>query len=75
MELATEENTLLAPAPMSRIVPTTIARITASMTAYSAMSWPSSSPKSLMNRLVIVDLVTERIDRGGLFIASTVDLG
>jgi hypothetical protein len=45
------------------------------MTAYSAMSWPSSSPKSLMNRLVIVDLVTERIDRGGLFIASTVDLG
>ena len=38
IELATLENTLFALAPMSRIVPTTITRITASITAYSAMS-------------------------------------
>ena len=38
IELATEEKTLLAFPPISRIVPTTITRITASMTAYSATS-------------------------------------
>jgi hypothetical protein len=43
IELATCENTVLAFEPISRIVPTTITRITASITAYSAMSWPSSS--------------------------------
>jgi hypothetical protein len=37
-ELATDENTLLALEPIRRIVPTTITRITASITAYSAMS-------------------------------------
>ena len=36
------ENTLLAFDPTSLIVPTTRTRITANMTAYSAMSWPSS---------------------------------
>ena len=36
--LATEENTLLAPDPIIRMVPTTTARMTASMTAYSATS-------------------------------------
>src|SRR5580692_6503675 len=41
-ELATLENTLFAFPPISRIVPTTITSITASITAYSAMSWPSS---------------------------------
>src|SRR5438132_9627786 len=35
-ELATEEKTLLALLPTRRIVPTTITRITASITAYSA---------------------------------------
>ena len=40
-ELATEENTLLALEPISRMVPTTITRMTASITAYSAMSWPN----------------------------------
>ena len=38
IELATLENTLFAFPPISRIVPTTITRITASITAYSAMS-------------------------------------
>ena len=43
IELATSEKTLLDCPPISLIVPTTITRITASMTAYSAMSWPPSS--------------------------------
>ena len=47
IELATEENIVLALVPMSLIVPTTITRITASITAYSAISWPSSSRQSL----------------------------
>jgi pyrroline-5-carboxylate reductase len=38
MALPTAEKTLFAFDPISRIVPTTTARITASMTAYSAMS-------------------------------------
>jgi hypothetical protein len=38
MELATFENTLLAFDPINRTVPTTITRITASITAYSAIS-------------------------------------
>lgn len=50
IELATLENVLLALAPISRTVPTTITRITASITAYSAMSWPSSSDHILENK-------------------------
>ncbi len=38
--LAVSENTLFAWLPTRRMVPTTITRITASITAYSAMSWP-----------------------------------
>jgi hypothetical protein len=38
MELATEENALFAFEPTSRIVPTTRTRMTARITAYSAMS-------------------------------------
>jgi hypothetical protein len=38
IELATEENTLFALAPIRRIVPTTMTKITASITAYSAIS-------------------------------------
>jgi hypothetical protein len=53
IELATEEKTLLALEPMSRIVPTTITKITASMTAYSAMSCPVSSCQNLRRRLLI----------------------
>ena len=49
--LATEEKTLLALDPISRIVPTTMARMTASMIAYSAMSCPSS-PHSLLKRFM-----------------------
>jgi hypothetical protein len=45
-ELATDEKMLLAWEPMSCTVPTTITRITASMTAYSAISCPFSSDHS-----------------------------
>src|SRR5215469_5331647 len=48
MELATFENTVFAFEPIKRIVPTTRTRITASMTAYSAMSCPSSSDHILL---------------------------
>src|SRR6202034_4829146 len=50
MELATFEKTLFALEPTRRTVPTTITRMTANITAYSAMSWPSSSLQSLPNR-------------------------
>jgi hypothetical protein len=40
--LAVCEKTLFACEPIKRMVPTTITRITASITAYSAISWPSS---------------------------------
>lgn len=53
IELATCENTVLAFEPISRIVPTTITRITASITAYSAMSWPSSSLHARFTNLSI----------------------
>jgi hypothetical protein len=43
MALPTEEKTLLAFDPIKRIVPTTTARTTANMTAYSATSCPSSA--------------------------------
>src|SRR5262249_16088978 len=45
--LAVSENTLLALPPTSRIMPTTITRMTASRTAYSAMSWPWSSDQTV----------------------------
>jgi len=53
MLLATAETTLLALEPTRRIVPTTITRITANITAYSAMSWPSSSDHSPVRSLRI----------------------
>src|SRR5437868_2553457 len=43
MALPTDENTLSAWEPISRMVPTTIVRITPNITAYSAMSWPRST--------------------------------
>jgi hypothetical protein len=45
-ELATFENALLAFDPINRTVPTTRTRITANITAYSAMSCPPSSDQS-----------------------------
>jgi hypothetical protein len=54
MELDTLEKTLLAFEPTMRIVPTTTTRITASITAYSAMSWPCSSVHNLRKRLSII---------------------
>src|SRR5208283_3923098 len=41
--LATVEKAVLALLPIRRTVPITRTRITASITAYSAMSWPRSS--------------------------------
>src|SRR5437899_335242 len=52
-ELATEEKTLFALLPTRRIVPTTITRITASITAYSAISCPLSSLHKYKGRLNI----------------------
>jgi len=52
MELATAEKTLFELPPMSRIVPTTMPRMTANMTAYSAMSWPFCSDQSLAENLI-----------------------
>jgi hypothetical protein len=54
IELATEENTLFELPPINRIVPTTNTRITANMTAYSAMSWPWSSVHKFRKVLVII---------------------
>src|SRR6267154_5991158 len=56
IELATEENTLLALEPMRRMVPTTITRMTASITAYSAMSCPCSS-RHRLTTLSLIDIV------------------
>src|SRR5882724_9619486 len=52
--LPTDEKTLFAPDPIMRMVPTTTARITASITAYSATSCPSS-PDNLCQSCIIVD--------------------
>ena len=49
-ELATLENALFAFDPINRTVPTTRTRMTASITAYSAMSCPASSDHSLRTR-------------------------
>jgi len=45
-ELATLENAVLAFDPIKRTVPTTKTRMTANITAYSAMSCPASSDHS-----------------------------
>src|SRR5262249_43285783 len=49
MELATVENTVLEFDPIMRSVPTTIIRITATITAYSAMSCQSSDQRGTSN--------------------------
>jgi hypothetical protein len=53
IELAVAEKTLFALVPINRIVPTTSTRMTASTTAYSAMSWPSSCDQSLRRKSAI----------------------
>jgi len=50
--LATVEKALLALEPINRIVPTTSTRMTASITAYSAMSCPSFSTRILRRPLI-----------------------
>src|SRR5580693_571001 len=57
IELATLEKTLFALEPISRMVPTTITRITASITAYSAISCPSSSRHNLQRRSIVSGLL------------------
>jgi hypothetical protein len=54
IELATEENTLFELPPINRMVPTTNTRITANITAYSAMSWPLSSDQSFSNIWIFI---------------------
>src|SRR5882672_4199989 len=54
MALPTAEKTLLAPDPIMRMVPTTTARITASITAYSATSCPFS-PSNLCQACIIIN--------------------
>src|SRR5207249_5325918 len=56
IELATEEKALLAFEPTSRMVPTTSTRMTASITAYSAISCPLSSIRSLRNDAIMLHL-------------------
>src|SRR5271170_7787695 len=51
MALATFEKTLLAFDPINRTVPITITRITANITAYSAMSCPLSSLQTVCKNL------------------------
>jgi hypothetical protein len=57
IELAVAEKMLFALDPIKRTVPTTIRRMTATITAYSAMSWPLSSRKSLRRRTLIFYLL------------------
>jgi hypothetical protein len=52
IELAVAENTLFALPPINRSVPTTITKMTASITAYSAISCPSSCDHSLPRQSV-----------------------
>lgn len=58
IELAAAEKTLLALEPIRRSVPTTITKTTASMSAYSATSWPFSSIQDLRSRAIIFHLPT-----------------
>jgi len=60
IELAADENTVLALEPIKRIVPTTMTRITANITAYSAISWASSSRNTFQKRLVIFHLLSAK---------------
>src|SRR6202521_3433345 len=53
--LASDENTLFALPPIRRTVPITISSITASITAYSAMSCPSSLRHKSVAKSVILD--------------------
>jgi hypothetical protein len=52
IELAVAENTLFALPPINRSVPTTITKMTASITAYSAISCPSSCDHSLPRKSI-----------------------
>src|ERR1700675_1895068 len=56
IELAADEKTLFALEPTNRIVPTTRTRITANITAYSAMSWASSSRHAFQNKSSMLHL-------------------
>src|SRR5690349_11045440 len=70
IELATFENTLLALVPINRMVPTTITRMTANITAYSAMSWPSSSDQMRRSSSVITLSSVNVFDLSGKSVTS-----
>jgi len=59
--LPTCENTVFAFVPIKRTVPITITRITASMTAYSAMSCPCSSFHILFKKFLTVISLKVRV--------------
>src|SRR5438445_9872747 len=61
--LATDENTLLAFEPTNRIVPMTTTRITANITAYSAMSWAWSSSHAFQRMLIMFHLLSGTRER------------
>ena len=62
MLLAACEKTVFALDPMSRIVPTTMTRIIANITAYSAISWPSSFVQSVR----MSEYIDASLEAGGL---------
>jgi hypothetical protein len=67
MELATDEKTLFAFVPIRRTVPITMTRMTASMTAYSAMSWPCSFRHKFSSKFdirILLGLVLKVIQLG-----------
>ena len=69
IELATLEKALFELDPIRRIVPTTRTRITASITAYSAISCPASSDQILrMNSDIISLQSTSSLCEGSLAI-------
>src|SRR5215469_8959898 len=72
MELAAEENTTLALLPIIRIVPTTITRMTASMTAYSAIScpWSSDQRRRRRGRTILFTNLAEIFEQAALLILT-----
>jgi hypothetical protein len=61
MALPTDENTFLALEPINLMTPTTMTRMTANITAYSAMSCPRSSNKTTVPS-VIISTLRSRLD-------------
>jgi hypothetical protein len=74
MALPIWEKTVLALDPIMRTTPTVMPRITASITAYSAMSWPSvSRPRSRSRRINVC--VTLKLCTGGRAVWNSPKVG